>query len=240
MLTLPVTPAEEKEEMSKFWDAMQTLGLSEEVPDDAAKTAPKAAPRASAPPVAATPPGAKGAAADPAVVAGFDESARKALVSAMANANAPLVEEFDEMLGTLQSGVTDEAQMYKMALKLLARRGGVAAVEADYNKCLTALQAQNEHFAAGLAAESEKRVGGKTRQMDADQAELTKIQVEIDRLGESAQKLKESLDELGADVIEEQKKMHLAGERFALAYSALRTEMESRLQKLLAYTTEKK
>jgi hypothetical protein len=173
---------------------------------------------------------------DPTLVATLDQSTRAQLIGAMETCGADLVEELTGLLDTLKDSITDEAALYKAALKILMKKGHTLVdIRQDFDKCVGALEAKDREFQAQLKGEYDKRVGSKTAvvadcasKIEAKQAQIKKLQSEISDLGVSSH-------EAQSDITEEQAKLDLAKSRFSLGFKSLHTELTNNCAKTAQY-----
>jgi chromosome segregation ATPase len=176
-------------------------------------------------------------AADPALITSLDQSARDQLIAAMEASGAHLVEELIDLLDTMKENITDEAALYKTAVKILVKKGHTLVdIRQDFDKCIGALEAKDREFESQLKGQLDLRVGSKSAAVAAcksqiadKQAEITKLQSQIAELGAKAHEAQEG-------IAAEQGKLGLAQSRFSLGYNALRGEIASKCAKVNQYS----
>jgi len=173
---------------------------------------------------------------DPGLVATLDESSRAQLVASMEASGAQLVEDLMDMLGTLRENITDEAALYKAALKILIKQGNtVLAIRQDFDKCIGALETTNREFAAQLKSQLDKRVGGKLKTAQDCKAQIAAKQQQIEALQNEVANLAAQAHEAEGSVADEQAKLDLAQQRFTHNYTAIRGEIEANCAKVAQY-----
>jgi hypothetical protein len=174
--------------------------------------------------------------ADAALIAGLDQSARTQLLSALETCGADLVEELTSLLETLKDSITDEAALYKAALKILMKKGhSLVAIRQDFDKCVGVLEAKDREFTSQLKVEHDKRIGSKAEfvtdcnaKIEAKQAQILKLQTEISEFGVLVLEAKNGISE-------EQEKINLAKSRFTLGFQSLHKELTNNCAKAVQY-----
>ena len=177
------------------------------------------------------------AAADPALIASLDKSARDQLIAAMEASGAHLVEELIDLLDTMKESITDEAALYKTAIKILMKKGHTLVdVRQDFDKCIGALEAKDREFESQLKGQLDLRVGSKSTTVAACQSQITDKRMEIAKLQSEIVQLTESARVAQDGITAEQAKLNLAQSRFTLSYNALRGEITSKCNKVNQYS----
>jgi hypothetical protein len=221
----------------KFWQVMEKIGLAETVEDTPPAEAP-VKPTGSVPAPAQVLP--RVATVDPAVqakLAELDKSARQQLSQAMEAAGASLVEELGETLETLkESGVEDEKVRYTAAIKSLIKKGHpVSAICQDMDKCIGVLEDKNREFSSQLKGQFDKRVGSKTQTVQTCDDQIAAKIAQKAKLDQEIADLTTQKAEAQQGIHDEQNKLTQVGERFDMAYKAIRSEVESQRAKIAQY-----
>jgi len=214
-----------------FWKGLAKVGLVT-IEDDAVTTAVPES-EASPQPITSRPPPRAAATGDRELVATLDTSSRDQLVAAMEASGAQLVEDLMDMIGTLRENISDEAALYKAALKILVKQGNtVSAIRQDFDKCIGALEATNRDFASQLKTQLDKRVGGKLKIAQDCKAQMAAKQQQIEDLQDEVANLAAQAHEAESSVADEQAKLDLAQQRFTHNYTAIRGEIEGTCAKV--------
>ena len=224
----------------KFWQVMEKIGLAETVEEDTPPAAeasikPTGSIPAPAPVVQRAP-----SVSDPetqAKLAELDKSARQQLAQAMEGAGASLVEELGDTLETLkESGVEDEKVRYTAAIKGLTKKGhSVSAICQDMDKCIGVLEDKNREFASQLKGQFDKRVGTKTQTVQTCEYQIKVKQAQKAKLDQEIYDLSAQRTEAQSGITDEQNKLTQVGERFDMAYKAIRSEVEAQRAKIAQY-----
>lgn len=221
----------------KFWQVLEKIGLAETVEDAPTEAAPAVKPSTGSTPapVIQSP-----KVIDPeaqAKLAELDKSARQQLAQAMEASGATLVEELGETLETLkESGVEDEKIRYTAAIKGLIKKGHpVAAICQDVDKCIGVLEDKNREFSSQLKTQFDKRVGTKTQTVQTSQDQIKVKQAQKAKLDQEIADLTAQRTEAQSGITDEQNKLTQVGERFDMAYKAIRSEVEAQRAKIAQY-----
>jgi chromosome segregation ATPase len=202
-------------------------------------TAPPSAPPATGPAIGYAAGGSAhgaGAAPDPALVAELDQSAHEQLMLSITNSGAKLVTELASLLDTLKENITDEAALYKMALKLLFKGGhNVTDLAGDYDKCIGAIEQTDRDFEAELGKEFAKRVGGKQHAIEEATAAIATLQAEIAERQQSIAELAARSEQTRTGIAESQAKLDLTKQRFTAVYSEIRAGLQAARDKITKY-----
>jgi hypothetical protein len=135
-----------------------------------------------------------------------------------------------------ESGVDDEKVRYTAAIKSLIKKGHpVSAICQDVDKCVGVLEDKNREFASQLKAQFDKRVGSKTQTVQTCDAQILAKTAQKEKLNQEIADLAAQKSEAQQGITDEQLKLTQVGERFDMAYKAIRSEVESQRAKIAQY-----
>jgi DNA repair exonuclease SbcCD ATPase subunit len=167
----------------------------------------------------------------------LDEKIKGKLNAAILAKGPKFYQKMTDLLSTLSEDVQSEPQVYKMALKLLAKDGATPDLLAsDLDLCISAIEDNNKAFAENVAKKLNDQIGSR-------QSNIVTIEQNLSQKNQLIQALQNDIVALTAQrdqevnlINVETQKTNQSKDRFNIIYSNLHSQLEKQKQNIINYS----
>lgn len=139
------------------------------------------------------------------------------------------VDDFVDVLETLEGLTPDESVQYRKALDLLAKRGVTATdLVCDFDACLGALDQEERTFVSELQARLDQEVGGRQKSVQQMDADIAKMEAEL-------RQLRERREADQASIAVSESKLTAVRSRYVAVCGRLRATVSGQKDRVLKY-----